>query len=103
MRPAGPSTDLPARFRSVVQSPLRAGILRYVHSRPADSFDVENLMQVFGRMRLDVDNCVSELVSFGLLRRLSGTPTRYIANRPDIEGIEQLLDDFLERGATVST
>jgi len=103
VRPAGSSADLPTRFRSVVQSPLRAGILRYVHSRPADHFDVETLMQVFGRMRLDVENCVSELVSFGLLRRVSGAPTRYLANRPDHEGIGQLLDDFLERRAAVST
>ena len=60
-------------------------------------------MQVFGRMRLDVDNCVGELAVFGVLRRLPGTPPRYTAARPDHELIQKLLDDFLERRATVST
>jgi hypothetical protein len=31
-------------------------------------FDIEALMQTFGRMRLDVDNCVRELVDFGVVR-----------------------------------
>ena len=33
--------DVDARFRTLVQSPLRAGILRYLASRPGESFDVE--------------------------------------------------------------
>jgi DNA-binding NtrC family response regulator len=100
---AGTPPDLHTRFRTLVQSPLRAGILRYVHSRQSESFDVESLMQVFGRMRLDVDNCVAELTAFGVLHRLPGTPQRYTAARPDHELIQKMLDDFLERRATVST
>jgi len=46
------------RFRSLVQSPLRAGILRYVSSQPRAEFEVESLMQIFGRIRVDVENCV---------------------------------------------
>ena len=56
--------DLETRFRSLVQSPLRAGILRYLSARPEESFDVEALMQTFGRLRMDVENCVKELVDF---------------------------------------
>ena len=44
--------DLETRFRSLVQSPLRAGILRYLSARPEESFDVESLMQTFGRLKL---------------------------------------------------
>ena len=102
VRPVG-GPDVSARFRNVVQSPLRAGIIRFTHARPAESFDVEQLMQIFGRMRLDVDNCVSELVAFGLLRRVPGTPHKYIANRPEHDTISRLLDEFLERRAAVST
>src|SRR2546426_4622840 len=54
-------TDLETRFRTLVQSPLRAGLLRYLSARPDESFDVESLMQTFGRLRLDVENCVREL------------------------------------------
>ncbi len=95
--------DLDVRFRSLVQSPLRAGILRYLSASPEDSFDVESLMQTFGRLKLDVDNCVRELVDFGVARIIPGTPARYIAERPDQEAIGDLLDHFLERRAAVST
>ena len=101
-RHTGPVPDLATRFRTLVQSPLRAGILRYTHSRPSESFDAETLMQVFGRMRLDVDNCVSELVHFGVLKRATGAPSRYIAARPEQEVVGRLLEDFLDRRATVS-
>ncbi len=94
--------DLQARFQTLVQSPLRAGILRYLFSQPTAGFDVESLMRVFGRMRLDVDNCVGELVAFGVVRRLPGTPTLYAASRPESGGVAGMLDDFLERRATVS-
>ena len=58
--------------RSLVQSPLRAGLLRYFSSRPDESFDVESLMQTFGRLKLDVENCVKELVDFGVARHGAG-------------------------------
>jgi DNA-binding NtrC family response regulator len=97
------ASDLPVRFRSLVQSPLRAGILRYLFSLPAETFELESLMALFGRMHLDVANCVGELVAFGVVKRLSGTPTKYAANRPDAEAVASLLDDFLGRRAVVST
>src|SRR5438046_10636936 len=86
------SADLDTRFRSLVQSPLRAGILRYLNSRPEESFDVESLMQTFGRLRLDVENCVRELADFGVARALHGTPPSYTADRPADAGIGDQLD-----------
>src|SRR3954453_3265469 len=74
--------DLDTRFRNLVQSPLRAGILRYLSARPDESFDVESLMQTFGRMRLDVENCVRELADFGVAFPVAGNPTKYAATRP---------------------
>ncbi len=95
-------TDLDARFRTLVQSPLRAGILRYLNSRPDEAFDVESLMQTFGRLKLDVENCVRELADFGVARMSSGTPPQYSAERP-APALADLLDHFLERRAAVST
>src|SRR4051812_22483964 len=96
-------TDLDARFRTLVQSPLRAGILRYLNSRPDEAFDVESLMQTFGRLRLDVENCVRELADFGVARVDGGSPPRYSAARPGTEALAELLDNFLERRAAVTT
>src|SRR3954449_4983012 len=96
--------DLDLRFRSLVQSPLRAGLLRYLTSRPDEAFEVESLMQTFGRLKLDVDNCVRELVDFGVATVMPGsTPPRYMAERPANEAVAELLDHFLERRAAVST
>jgi DNA-binding NtrC family response regulator len=96
-------TDTESRFQALVQSPLRAAILRFLCARPDESFDVESLMQTFGRMRLDVENCIRELVAFGVAHRTSssGTP-RYAHTQPDNDVVRDLLDQFLERRATVS-
>jgi len=101
-RPADP-TDVETRFRTLVQSPLRAGILRYLTSRPGESFDIESLMHTFGRLRLDVENCIKELVDFGVVRVVHDTPPRYIAERPGNEAVAEMLETFLERRATVTT
>ena len=95
--------DIEARFRSLVQSPLRAGLLRYLSARPDESFDVESLMQTFGRLKLDVENCVRELVDSGVAQLIPGTPARFMAERPSNEAVAELLDHFLERRAAVST
>ena len=75
--------DLETRFRTLVQSPLRAGILRYLSARPDETFDVESLMQTFGRLRLDVENCVRELVDFGVRGADRRQPIRYIGRAAD--------------------
>ena len=96
--------ELDLRFRSLVQSPLRAGLLRYLSSRPDEAFDVESLMQTFGRLKLDVENCVRELADFGVATVMPGSaPPRYMAERPSNEAVADLLDHFLERRAAVST
>src|SRR5438477_3089894 len=89
---ATPVADLDARFRALVQSPLRAGILRYLSARPDEGFDVEQLMQTFGRLRLDVENCVRELADFGVTEQIPGDPPRYGARRTS--AMAELLDQF---------
>jgi DNA-binding NtrC family response regulator len=101
-RPETPPDD-ETRFRALVQSPLRAGLLRFLHARPEDTFDSDSLMATFGRMRLDVDNCLQELVDFGVVVRHAGPPPRYGAARPPGDAMGALLDAFLERRATIST
>jgi DNA-binding NtrC family response regulator len=60
-------------------------------------------MATFGRMRLDVENCLRELVEFGIIQRLAGPPAQYSAVRPEGDAINRLLDTFLERRADIST
>src|SRR5215813_7820788 len=99
-----PEPDAETRFRTLVQSPLRAGLLRYLSARPDESFDVESLMQTFGRLRLDVDNCIRELVDFGVAQVIPGSlPSRYMIDRPPNDAVVDLLDQFLERRAAVSS
>jgi DNA-binding NtrC family response regulator len=102
VRAAEPA-DLDARFRTLVQSPLRAGLLRYLNSRPGEAFDVEALMQTFGRLKLDVENCVRELADFGVARPAADHPAQFTAERPANPATAELLDHFLERRAAVST
>ncbi len=96
-----PEHDLETRFKGLVQSPLRAGILRFLSARPDEAFDIETLMQTFGRMRLDVDNCVRELVEFGLVRRINDQPPSFGAVAPARRDVAGMLDTFLERRAHV--
>ena len=97
------TSDIEARFRTLVQSPLRAGLLRFLAVRAGDTFDLDALMAAFGRLRLDVQNCVGELVDFGVARRLPGDPIRYAFARPGHPEAIRLVDTFLEGRATVST
>jgi two-component system response regulator AtoC len=95
--------ELETRFQGLVQSPLRAGLLRFLCARPEESFEVESLMQTFGRMRLDVENCLRELVAFGVVERRAGTGApRYAHLQPANDAVRDLLDQFLERRATAS-
>jgi DNA-binding NtrC family response regulator len=97
------SPDVEGRFQALVQSPLRAAILRFLASRPDEAFDLDSLMQTFGRMRLDHENCIRELAVFGLAHRISSpSGVRYAFAHPDSEALRDQLDRFLERRATVS-
>ena len=106
MMAAGRTLEMPdveSRFHALVQSPLRAAILRFLCARPDEAFDLESLMQTFGRMRLDVENCIRELAGFGLAQRVSGPGApRYAFSQPEHDAMRDLLDRFLERRATVS-
>ena len=95
--------DPKARFRTLVQSPLRAGLLRFLNTRPEESFEAEMLMATFGRLRLDIENCLNELVEFGVVHRTADPEPKYTAHRPEHDAIAQLLDTFLERRAAVTT
>jgi len=86
-----------------VQSPLRAGLLRFLSARPDEAFEAESLMATFGRMRLDVQNCLKELIEYGVVRSIPGQVPKYAAQRPQRESIALLLDTFLERRAAIST
>src|SRR5688500_4849876 len=99
-RRSDPAYTEPGR-QAPVQSPLRAAILRFLCARPEESFDVESLMQTFGRMRLDVENCIRELVAFGVAHRTSasGTP-RYAHTHPEKETVRDLLEQLRARHAT---
>ena len=96
--------DLPARFRWLVQSPLRSGLLRFLHSRTDEAFGVEMLMQRFGRLQQDIENCLRELIAFQVARRAPGTGLRYEATWPgDGNAAGRLLEEFLARPGTVSS
>src|SRR5262245_15850260 len=60
-------------------------------------------MAAFGRMRLDVQNCVRELVDYGVARPAGGDPPRFEFVRPPVPGVGALIDTFLEGRAVVST
>ena len=98
--------EITAKFQNLIQSPLRAGILRFLCARPEETFDVEALMQTFGRLRLDVENCVRELVASGICKKTpaaGGGAPKYGFVLPDNNVLHDLLDEFLERRATVSS
>ncbi|HOG29550.1 MAG TPA: sigma 54-interacting transcriptional regulator [Vicinamibacterales bacterium] len=80
---------------ALVQSPLRAGLLRYLGARPYETYDVEALMQTFGRIRVDVVNCLRELVSAGVVRAVSAHPALYQFARPSDPDFARLVEDFL--------
>jgi DNA-binding NtrC family response regulator len=95
--------EIESKFLALVQSPLRAGLLRFLCARPEESFEVESLMQTFGRMRLDVENCMRELVTFGIAGKVAASgPPRYAFQPAANDVVRDLLDEFLERRATVT-
>src|SRR5690349_3485615 len=63
-----------SRFRALVQSPLRASLVRHFHTQPERTFDLDELVQIFGRLRVDVENCVGHLVEQGFARICSSPP-----------------------------
>jgi two-component system response regulator AtoC len=102
LQPMTTVDDLEPRFQALVQSPLRAGLLRFLSGHRDESFDIPTLMQTFGRLRLDLENCLRELVTFGLTeQRASGHTTSFQFRAPQQEALRILLEDFLQRRPTV--
>ena len=95
--------DLEQRFQVLVQSPLRSSLLRHLACHPEESFHIDGLMQSFGRMRLDIDNCLRELVNFGVARQtgVEGEP-RYTFELPASPAVRDLVERFRERRVPVS-
>jgi transcriptional regulator with PAS, ATPase and Fis domain len=93
--PTGVSPVERTRFRNLIQSPLRSGLLRHLNARPDEPFEVDSLMQTFARMRVDIENCLQELVAHGFIHRVPGIRTRYLALRPAEPALRRLLDEFL--------
>jgi transcriptional regulator with PAS, ATPase and Fis domain len=88
------------RFRTLVQSPLRAALLRHFHAHPEQSFDIDALIQAFGRLRVDIENCVGQLAEQGFLRSHADLPGSWVAQVPPDAGAATLLEEFLREGGT---
>ena len=95
--------DVEVRFQSLVQSPLRSGLLRFLSSRGDEPFTIEALMQTFGRMRLDIENCMRELVTFGVASRAEREGDACFAfQMPEAPAARTLVDEFLQRRVAVT-
>jgi transcriptional regulator with PAS, ATPase and Fis domain len=100
---AAHAEDLELRFQALVQSPLRAGLLRFLSSHREEAYDVPALMQTFGRMRLDIENCLGELVTFGLVQeRTDAQPAHFKFRAPSQDSVNGLLEEFLQRRPAIS-
>jgi transcriptional regulator with PAS, ATPase and Fis domain len=100
--PVAQADDVDQRFQTLVQSPLRAGLLRFLSSQPVRTFDVPSLMQIFGRMRLDLENCLRELVTFGVAEQHGESVPFYRFKPPAGDPVRSLLEEFLQRRAAPS-
>jgi DNA-binding NtrC family response regulator len=78
-----------------VGSPLRAELLRFLHARPGETFDLEALTGALGCMRVDAERCLEALTGAGAVR--SGGPggKAFGASRPMDPAVARLLDGFL--------
>jgi transcriptional regulator with PAS, ATPase and Fis domain len=88
------------RFRNLVQSPLRAALLRHLHAHRDQTFEIDALVQIFARLRVDIENCVEGLTARGFVARIAGASPRYTALVPDQPAPRRLLDEFLATPTT---
>jgi transcriptional regulator with PAS, ATPase and Fis domain len=93
------STQIKSRFRALIQSPLRAAILRHLHARPDEGFDTESIMATFGHLRTDVDSCLRELVASGLVCADQSPTPSFSAEAASEPDLARLLDEFLADNA----
>ena len=66
------SMDRSERFDLLIQSPLRAALLRHLHQRPECRFELDTLAQHCARLPQDVKNCLDVLIEAGLVREGEG-------------------------------
>ena len=97
------SEEVEQRFQTLVQSPLRSGLLRFLSANQNESFTLDALMQSFGRMRLDIENCMRELVTFGVAERTERAGEESFAfQMPVSDATRTLVEAFLQRRVPVS-
>jgi transcriptional regulator with PAS, ATPase and Fis domain len=97
------SEEVEQRFQTLVQSPLRSGLLRFLSTNQNESFTLDALMQSFGRMRLDIENCMRELVTFGVAERTErGGEESFAFQMPASDATRTLVEAFLQRRVPVS-
>ena len=95
--------EVEQRFQTLVQSPLRSGLLRFLSTNQNQTYTVEALMQSFGRMRLDIENCMRELVSFGVADQVDRSGEEHFSfQMPPNDAARVLVDEFLQRRVPVS-
>ena len=94
--------ELELKFQALVQSPLRAGLVRYLAAHPHKSFDVVSLMQAFGRMRLDIENCLREIVTFGIAEQQRDEKSVVYRFQAPADPARPLVEEFLQRPASAS-
>ena len=87
------------RFQWLVGSPLRVELLRFLHARPNQTFDLETLTGALGCMRVDAERCLEALVNAGAALRGDPGGNRFGASRPLDPAVARLLDGFLAQPA----
>jgi transcriptional regulator with PAS, ATPase and Fis domain len=83
------------QFGNLVRSPLRAALLRHLHACSDQTFDIDALVQIFARMRVDIENCIEGLAAQGVVARIAGSRPRYTALIPEEPSPRRLLEEFL--------
>jgi DNA-binding NtrC family response regulator len=91
----GLASSAAQRFQWLVASPLRAELLRYLHARRDQTFDLETLTGALGCMRVDAERCLEVLVSAGVARHTEAGAGRFGAAQPSNAAAARLLAIYL--------
>ena len=87
------------RFQWLVGSPLRAELLRFLHARPDQTFELETLTGALGCLRVDAERCLESLMGGGVVRRDQPGGNRFAASRPPDPVTARALAEFLVASA----
>ena len=91
----GIASSAAQRFQWLVASPLRAELLRFLHARRGETFELEALTGALGCMRVDAERCLETLVSAGVVRLDESGGRRFGAARPSSVVAARVLADYL--------